>query len=252
MDEGLIQFLVVAFFIIISMMDGAARKRRKAAQHPGSSPESNRLFLEVDEDLGEVAESSESGLPSDVWEEIAELARGEGPASPRQQPATRDASSMDYPDSQLEAWTAPQEETGEMRALAPEGGERAGSFTGSYDRPDALSPTSTRSADLQGGYLHPDQAASHEEHAHEKHAEVAFPPSPPSHALPAERPHEFVLHSDELPKQPEKELRPARRPRSLLAGFRSGATASLREAIVLAEVLSPPVTLRNSGWKPPF
>ena len=32
MGDGLIQFLVVAVFVIISMMDGAARKRRKQAQ----------------------------------------------------------------------------------------------------------------------------------------------------------------------------------------------------------------------------
>ncbi len=42
------------------------------------------------------------------------------------------------------------------------------------------------------------------------------------------------------------------KPGSLLAGFRDGGKGSMREAIILAEVLSPPVTLRDSGWKPLF
>ena len=76
MDDGLIQFLVIAFFIVISMMDGAARKRRKAAQRLGSLPDPNRL-PGTDDDLGEAAESSEPVSAKDVWEEIAALARGE-------------------------------------------------------------------------------------------------------------------------------------------------------------------------------
>ena len=62
MDDGLIQFLIVAVFIIVSMMDGAARKRRKQAQNLGSLPEPNRLS-EVADDLDQTAESSEGLVP---------------------------------------------------------------------------------------------------------------------------------------------------------------------------------------------
>ena len=256
MDDGLIQFLVVAVFIIVSMMDAAARKRRKQAQSLGTLPEPNRLS-EMADDVDQTAESSEGMVPEDLWQEISALARGEEPGlgvDAHSGPATRDADStsdLDFvrdPDSELEAWTAPQEELPQMRTPAAESGRRAGRFAESYDRPDVPSLLETPSADLQSGYLHADQAASHEKHAHEKHVEVAFPDRP----LPAERPHEFVPHSPETPSKPQKELRRAQKPRDLLSGVRLGAKESLREAIILAEVLSPPVTLRDSGWKPQF
>jgi len=252
-DGGLIRFLVIAFFIIVSVMAVAARKRRKQAQETGLPPEPNRLSGAAD-DPDQAAESSEGpeGIgPADLWEEITALARGEVPASQREQPATRGLSSTDDPDSGLEAWTAPQQDVPQMRTRLTEGGGRVEQSTGSYAQPDALSPTETRSADLQAGYLHPDQAASHEEHAHEKHAEIAVTAQP----LPAEQPHEFVPHPREEPSKPQKKLGGGRQPGSpgsLLAGVRRGSKSSLQEAIILAEVLSPPLVLRESGWKPLF
>ena len=256
MDDGLIQFLIIAVFIIVSMMDAAARKRRKQAQSLGTLPEPNRLS-EMADDVDQTAESSEGMVPEDLWQEISALARGEGPGlgvDAHSGPATRDADStsdLDFardPDSELEVWTAPQQEIPQMRAPAAEGGGRAGRSAESYDRPFSPSLTKTPTADLQSGYLHPDQAASHEKHAHEKHAQVASPARP----LPEELPHEFVPHRPERPSKPQKELRRAQKPRDLLSGVRLGAKESLREAIILAEVLSPPVTLRDSGWKPQF
>ena len=256
MDDGLIQFLIVAVFIIVTMMDGAARRRRKQAQSLGSLPEPNRLS-EVADDLDQTAESSEGLVPEDLWQEIAALARGEAPGrgvDVLSGPATRDADStsdLDFardPDSELEVWTAPQQEIPQMRTPGAEGGGRAGRSAESYDQPDVPWLVETPSADLQSGYLHADQAASHEEHAHEKHVEVASPDRP----LPAERPHEFVPHSPKKPREPQKELRGAQKRRDLLSGVRLGTKSSLREAIILAEVLSPPVTLRDSGWKPRF
>jgi len=256
MDDGLIQFLIVAVFIIVTMMDGAARRRRKQAQSLGNLPESNRLS-EAADDLDQTAESSEGVVPEDLWQEIATLARGEGPGrgvDVRTGPETRDADStsdLDFardPDPGLEAWTAPQEELPQMRTLAAERERPAGRSAESYDRPDVPSPIATPSADLQSGYLHADQAASHEKHAHEKHVEVASPDRP----LPEEQLHEFVPHSPKTPSKPQKELRGAQKRRDLLSGVRLGTKSSLREAIILAEVLSPPVTLRDSGWKPLF
>jgi len=222
MGEGLIQFLVVAAFVIISMMDAAARRRRKEAQGQGNLPTAEG-FPEAADDLDEVSESSEGLALQDVWQEVAALARGEVPASQREEPETPDRSPMDDPPSGLEAWTAPEQDV----------------------------ETKTGSADLQAGYLHPDQAASHEEHAHERHAEVASPLLL-EEQQPEELPHEFVPHPREQPSKPQQEPRPARPGRSLLEGVRRGAKSSLREAIILAEVLSPPVTLRESGWKPTF
>ena len=223
MGEGLIQFLVIAAFVIISMMDGAARRRRKEAQRLGHLPTTDG-FPEAVDDLDEVPDSSEGLVLEDVWQEIAGLARGEVPASARVEPDASDRSAMDDPTFGLEAWTAPEEDVA----------------------------TKTRSADLQAGYLHPDQAASHAEHAHEGHAEVAFPPPLLEELQPEELPHEFVPHPREQPSKPQQEPRPAQPGRSLLRGVRRGAKSSLREAIILAEVLSPPVTQRNSGWKPTF
>jgi len=244
MDQGLIQFLVIAVFVIISMMDGAARKRRKQAQDQGLPPDPNRLS-EAADDLDQAAESSEGIVPEDLWKEIAALTRGEepgqassriesafdpsgtgmsslsGPAGSLLGPETDDLGASRQPDSELEAWDAPQQEI----------------------------PATTRPADLQSGYLHPDQAFSHEQHAHERH-EVASPPTPDP-PLPAE-PHEFVPHSPTRPSEPKKVPLQAQKRGSLLAGFRDGAKDSMREAIILAEVLSPPVTLRDSGWKPLF
>ena len=88
MDDGLIQFLVIAFFIVISMMDGAARKRRKAAQGQGPLVDGNRL-PGAEDDFAEAADPSERVLPKDVWGEIAALARGEESTSVQEPPPTR-------------------------------------------------------------------------------------------------------------------------------------------------------------------
>ncbi len=226
MDDGLVQLLVVVAIIIFSIMDGAARKRRREAQSLGHLPTPDG-FPEAADDLDPADESSgrsEGIVPEDLWKEIAALARGEVPASRQEEPATRGPSATDDdPNSELEEWTSPQEDVS----------------------------AKTRLADLQSGYLHPDQALTHREHA-----QVAPPTRPLPEELPEELPealpHEFVPHPREQPRKPEKEPRRARPARSLLSGVRLGAKSSIREAIVLAEVLSPPVTLRDSGWKPTF
>ena len=210
MDNGLIQFLVIAVFVIISMMDGAARKRRKEAQRLERMPEADRI-PEAEDDLGEVAQSSEGMVPEDLWQEITALARGEIPAAHRESPEARDPSSTRDPSPEEAEWL------------------------------DASAPTGTRSGHLQGGYEHPDQAATHKEHA-----EVA-----------SERPHEPVLHAPEPSTDPTEAAphrTPPRRSRdsgSLLAGVRDGAKTSLRDAIVIAEVLDLPVALRGSDREPP-
>ena len=189
MDDGLIQVLVIAFLVIVSMMDGTARKRRKQAQSSEHLPESPPQTREeiaawlAEDDLGEAAESPGVRMElKDVLEEVRfQFLGGKVPgreADPVRGPATVDA--------------------------------------------DAI--------------------------LHEKHTEVAVPSRP----VPAKRPHEFVLHSPELAARPQKELRRAQKRRGLLSGVKGGTKSSLREAIILAEVLSPPVVLRDPGWKPQF
>lgn len=246
MDDGLIQILVIAVFVIISMMDGAARKRRKQAQNQGLPSDPNRLS-EAADDLDQTAESSEGTVPEDLWKEIAALARGEEAG----QVSSRIESAFDPPGTGVGSLSGPAgslsgSETDDLGTSREPGSELE-----AWDGPQQESPATTRSADLQSGYLHPDQALSHQEHAHERHVEVASPPSP-AQPLPAEVPHEFVPHSPKRPSEPKKVPLQAQKRGSLLAGFRNGAKDSMREAIILAEVLSPPVTLRDSGWKPQF
>jgi hypothetical protein len=217
MDDGLIQFLVIAVFVIISIMDGAARKRRKEAQRLGRlpNPDNPDEPSERAEDLGRASDSSEAVVPEDLWKEIAALARGEMPVAQREQPAIRGPSSRGDRDSELEAWTAPEQ----------------------------VIPTEMRSADLQSGYIHPDQALTHREHA-----QVVSAARP----LTEEPRHEFVPHPSKQPSEPRKGIHRVQKPRSLLSGVRLGAGRSLRDAIIVAEVLSPPVSLRDSAWKPSF
>ena len=187
MDDVLVIAIIVIVYLV-SMIDGAVRKRRKQTQSPEHLPESLPQTREeiaawsAEDDLGEAAESPGVRMElKDVWEEIATLAGREVPgreADPVRGPATVDA--------------------------------------------DAI--------------------------LHEKHTEVAVPSRP----VPAKRPHEFVLHSPEFAARPQKELRRAQERRDLLSGVKGGTKSSLREAIILAEVLSPPVVLRDPGWKPQF
>ena len=260
MGDGFIQFLVIAVFVIITMMDGAARKRRKEAQRLGNLPTFDGL-PEAAEDPSEVAESPEGMVPTDLWEEIAALARGEVPErgvlGSVLGPATRDPSSTDDASSEMETWTAPQQDVSPVRIAGTRGGERGPLSPGRYEGLDAPAPATTRPVDLQAGYLHPDQAVTHKEHAQVAPAQVSSSTFVDAKPRPEERPHEFVPHPPESPSKPQDQLRRAQKPqnllaRSLLAGVRQGARRSLRDAIVVAEVLSPPVALRDSDRKPPF
>ena len=230
MDDGLIQFLFIAIFVIVSIMDGAARKRRKEAQRLGRTPEANRT-QEADDDLGEMAQPSEGVVPEDLWVEIAALARGE------LQTPTLDPSPTPDPTPEEGAWTAPGQDLPANGIPGMDTGERV---RWSVERPEPLDApvrTGTPSGDLQGGYEHPDQAATHKEHG--------------ARRLREERPHEPVLHASKPSTDPTKATRRrAGGSRSLLAGVRSGARSSLRDAIVIAEVLNPPVTLRDSHREP--
>ena len=230
------------------MMDGVARKRRKEAQQLGRLPEPSRI-PEADHDPDDGGESSEPLVPADLWKEIAALARGEAPAPRGEAPAPTAEPSASRPpsvsperESEMREWGASRQALTQARVPGSEGREPVAPAARRSAQLDAPAPTMTPSGDLQGGYLHPDQALTHEEHA-----QIA----PLERPLPVETPHDFVPHSLEPLSKPRKQ--PGRTPqrRSLLSGVRSGSKQSLREAIVLAEVLNPPIVLRDSDRQPP-
>ena len=100
MDDGLIQILVIAFIIIISMMDGAARKKRKEAQRRGevgrgegiADAAGERPSMKTERTSeGRMSEGrmSEGMVPDELWEEIAALARGGPSPASRSLPPAR-------------------------------------------------------------------------------------------------------------------------------------------------------------------
>jgi len=235
MDQGLIQLLVIGFFVIVSLMDGAARKRRKQAQEMGHAPEPS-WPQEEDGDPGEGPESSEGMVTRDLWEEIAALSRGEIPdrglGSLSGSVARPDLTgSLDTPsdtDAEVESWDVPDE---------PESWAR---YT---DEDEGTSqPSETRLRDLQSGYAHPDQAAAHERHAHERHAE-GLSRSQQARSQQASAPGPS-LDSGQAPSRTGAS-------RGLLKGIRRGDRGALREAIILSEVLNPPVAFRDPSRRPP-
>ena len=231
MGDGLIQFLFIAIFVIVSIMDGAARKRRKEAQRLGHMPEAN-TGQEADDDLDDGAQPTEGLVPEDLWKEIAALARGETPA-PLQGPPILDPGLTRDLSREEGAWTATGQDLPPSRVPGMDTGERVRWSAERSERPDAPTATGTSLRDLQAGYEHPEQAATHAEHRVRR--------------LREEGPHEPVLHASEASPVPTKA--PSRRAgasRSLLAGVKHGARRSLRDAVVVAEVLNPPIALRDS------
>ncbi len=241
MDDGLIQLLFIAFFVIVSMMDGAARKRRKEAKlMEGHQSESDWIpegaHGEADEGSVDMADSPETLAPQDLWKEIAALARGEAPASRGERTAGASSSSYE-PGSGGEEWAPAAEELSEGRVPKS---ERA-SLSRRSAPVDLYVPETIGSGDLQAGYLHPDQAVTHGEHAQI---------GPLERPLPPDTPHQFVPHSLQPSSGEQQRHTQARQPGSLLSGVRRGARSSLREAIVLAEVLNQPIALRDSDTGP--
>jgi hypothetical protein len=78
MDDGLIQFLVIGAFIVLSVIDAAARKKKGRGR-----PSTDVGEWEAPEDFGEPGPDGFQRpvpvVPGEVWEEIAQLARGEQP-----------------------------------------------------------------------------------------------------------------------------------------------------------------------------
>ena len=225
MDDGLIQILVIAFFIIISMMDGVARKKRQKQQ---GGPELGRS----EEDGGggslfstTTEPTSEGMVPDELWEEIAALARGEPTPSTQALPPSR----------------LPEVEPRSMPM-------------------DAAEPEETR---LGPAHQHV------ERHDHVEWAPYDSPPYPvvpaademqPAHTIeefPTIATERAVSERFEVPlvaawsDEPYKSRRPVETGASVRRTLIHGGHESIRQAVILSEVLGPPAALRGSDHKPP-
>lgn len=221
MDEGLIFWLII---FAVAILQGIGQRKKKPGQRPGQpggrrvprqgSPDSRdgavtrpdrTATASPRRQAGGGAEGSEGLIPADVWEEILGLARGQPPAK-RQPP--------------------PEPE--ERAAEEAEGFEEGRS----YDE-EALEPSATPAPRPQ-----PRLAPS-------------VRPAPSPKPAPAPRP---VPSARPAPaRRPESVASPVFQPGASPSGesplrddlFGSGMPEDLRKAIILREVLGPPLALRE-------
>lgn len=201
--DGLFQILVIAFFIIISMMDAAARRKRKQAEQRPEAGESGTITgAREPRSLGHETTSAEM-VPDQLWEEIATLARGRAPpTTPRLPPARVERSTSEYAGPAAPSKAPEPEET----TLRPEHQHVEGHDHVEWDLEES----------------------------------AAAPVAPAREKLPPEGP------------TPGKEPpTPRRETRSVVRTLKGSGRGSIRRAVILAEILGPPVTLRDSEHEPP-
>jgi hypothetical protein len=227
MGDGFIQLLVIGFFIVISMMDGAARKKRQQAQRLGEvdGPDGP---AKIDDDERFEEGSSEGMVPEDLWGEIAALARGEHPAQRTDLPPTPDTESPTVLSTESRTVSRTAQRSTRMEAYDRPDTMKA------YDRPDTLEVYDR--PDTVEVYERPDTVPEPER------ATVTAAEVQPA-SVQARR-HDHVLHPEA--GMADSSEGAARTTREQPMGRR----ASLRRAIVMAEVLRPPVALRADNGEP--
>ncbi len=262
MDEGLIQILVIAFFIIIAMMDSAARKKRQEAQRRGTVGRGEGA-LDVGEHQSMKAEresrgqTSEGMVPDELWEEIAALARGGPPSASRPLPPRRVPGAEGRPaygDPAPRGTPSGFERTAPARAPEPEETSLRPEHQHVEDHrhvewaseEDPAYPTAP-GAGAEPLIWDDDRLARTEERAVTRSA----PPVPEraisrGMAEPAEAVGEPGPDED-----PGRVSRKPRKGRSVRRTLTHGGRESIRQAVILAEVLGPPVSLRDSDHEPP-
>ena len=249
MGDGVIQLLVIGFFIIISVMDGAARKKkRQQAQLLDQIPESDGPPGADDpERLGE--DSSEGMVPGDLWGEIAAMARGEHPAQRTEEPPPPGTPSTSSTRSEGRPVPRTAQRSPRMREYDGAGGMQ--DYDGAGGRQDYDGAGGGQDYDGKDGLLEHDPP---DKVAEPVPPDFAWSPDdPPSGAVgesePSELPHEHVMHPEAGTVDSSDEA--ARTSRGRGAPRRPmGRMASLRRAIVMAEVLKPPVAFRADRGKP--
>lgn len=206
MGDGYVQFLVIAFFVIITLMDGAKRRKRQDARQSGQVPRPTGLSRTDDEEqLGEG--SSEEMVPGELWKEMVTLAQGGVPTGRTEPPPPHAESS------------GPTRTEFDRLSTTPE---------------HELEPDSPMSTLFSNG-----------------NPPVEIQPIPPVEAHPplSEVPSEHVMHPEHGAIDSFGVV-----PRKLTKGPVSGETTSrlsvLRRAIVMVEILKPPVSLRQERREP--
>lgn len=226
MDSGLIQMLVVGLFIVITMMEGATRKKRRQAealQRPDETEVDFPRSLTGDEQ-GE-SEATEGLVPHDIWAEIAELARGG--TAPTAEPAPD-------PEPRLRMDAGPTRVALPLPVSVPEGREVRESVAMTPYEPASLVRSDSREEEEE-------ESEEEREEAKEEAREEA------KEAVTSATFHR--LHSSDLADL-EKDAHYARasggRSAMLrLFGERGGREDELRRAVILSEILGPPVSMRE-------
>ena len=230
MDDGLIQILVIAFFIIISMMDGAARKKRKEAQRRGRVATSEGGTDRDEWRSTEDDATSEGMVPDELWEEIAALAKGAPPESTRRLPPTR------VPGADRTPYGA---EEPEEISLRPEHQH--------VERHDHVEwapeevPAYPVAAEADPYGLAPTEGT-----------DVAGPA--PSRSAPSRRDRPAsrdVTRPEKVAAADPYSMRASGSGGAVRMALRRGGRDGIRQAVILAEVLGSPAALRKADHEPP-
>ncbi len=237
MDDGLIQILVIAFFVIISMMDGAARKKRK--QNERLSKGGGLEGVEEPGELfpGEPEPTSQGLLSADLWQEIAALASGDSPPSARRLPPspTPDVERASIP---IDAYESEETrlnpvhqhvEAHDHVEWEPED-EPALGMMPARDEGD-VGESLTFSAPSLPIASHPQVPTS--------------PPRRSSTEWGEDRP------ATDLGEKPGRTHRSPQRMEAVLRTLTKGRLEGLRQAVILSEILGQPAALRGSVHEPP-
>lgn len=188
MDDGLIQLLVIGVFVVISVMEGISRKKRRQSQALQSPDETEVEFLASLTEDEQEEPGTPDGVVPELWAEVAELARG---------------GTLPAPELELGLEPEPEPEFEPEPELEPE--PEPALLVGTDSRDVALRVAETASF----GRMHSSGLADLEKDKH------------------------FSLASGG---------------RSAIVRFfgdRAGRMDELRRAVILSEILGPPVSLRE-------
>jgi hypothetical protein len=204
----LIFFAVIILFTVIEAITKARKKRAEDGEEADGEVSDRERLARRSGPREREDEPSETMIPADIWEEIAGLGRG------RREP---DAEPTELAPAPTPAPTPVPYGSAGRRAPAPYEGPRGGSP--GPKRRTALAPGPTRLPSVTEAHrihrLHPDLGTD-----------------------PSER-----TRSEQDWRPEVRDDRNAKRVRALLRG--SEGTDALKQAVILREVLGPPVSMRG-------
>lgn len=216
MDDGLIQLLVIGVFVVISVMEGINRKKRRESQALQSPDETEVGFLRslTGDEQGE-PEPSDELVPEESWAEVAELARGGTPpaAEPGPEPIVRIDAGLTRVALPIPQVRDRFEERSRPLPLPVSAGLESVAMT----RPE---PALLVGTDSRGVALEVAETASFDQ----------------------------VHSSGRTDLEKDKHYSLASGGRSLMSRFfgdRGARVGELRRAVILSEILGPPVSLRE-------